>query len=805
MKHYILLLSLMSSVFCFSQNTNCASIVRDSLGVIKSAKFVDDSVSISSADEFFSDYLNVTKYDSFKVKALRSFRPNTRNEYYEQYYKGVRVEGAGYTFHFADGNLVDAHGHYVRIGNLNTTPSLSVEEVISRIVQVEGLEHTDTSYFDVKLLITEKAASSSAPTLAYWVAPRIQYNYLCKAGYVNAHTGDIMLHKPILQNAVATGVFQTLYRDGLVHATTELRSNNKYTLWDNTRGNGIYVYDIGGQTSMSQSTLIEDDDNYWAITEHTLNAEYVAFDAYWGMQQVYDRLLNTHNINSIDDNGLALKTYINYPFSDNAAWDPDHNVILIANSFDSYKPMVSIDDIAHELGHGIANFNIGWDGNEIEQEALGEGYADIWCSIMDFRTGATGDMAWMNGEKVMKSSTKSCIRNFKNPLDADFVIEATYGTTNYNSQTDPHRRGGVFPRWFYLLVNGGESVNSAIFEPYSISPVGMDLAENLIVNATFSGRLRDKTTFPEVREAFVETAREMGDANLVTQVQNAWQAVGVGDRYMSISGPGKVCDEAVFTLDNCFQHFSTTITWSTSNNNLQIVSGQGTTSVTVEMQGEGECVLTATVTVYGLHTYSVSSSTIYVGTPELGDLQFNADDGGTGYWNGGSARNNIEITSPMTMYYNKYEYEIYRFDNNWNTSLYSHFFYYAPIFTVSLPIGWYLVRARGVNDCSASEWVEGEVEMMDNWPHGMIYDPSSETLTIGNSSQIPAKVSANVSLGNLSMPKYTIEVWRDQKIIHSCSTNQLPYSVSMAGQPSGVYVVRIIKDEKCYSRKFVKP
>ena len=47
-----------------------------------------------------------------------------------------------------------------------------------------------------------------------------------------------------------------------------------------------------------------------------------------------------------------------------------------------FDPLASIDIVAHEFGHGITDFQIGW-GNAGNEGAFNEGLSDIWGAIFE--------------------------------------------------------------------------------------------------------------------------------------------------------------------------------------------------------------------------------------------------------------------------------------------------------------------------------------------------------------------------------------------------------------------------------------
>ena len=73
---------------------------------------------------------------------------------------------------------------------------------------------------------------------------------------------------------------------------------------------------------VSSATSITDNDNNWTQAEHGNNR--FALDAHWGAEKVFDYWKTVHNRNSINNNGMEIKNYINSTFyagtPNNASW-----------------------------------------------------------------------------------------------------------------------------------------------------------------------------------------------------------------------------------------------------------------------------------------------------------------------------------------------------------------------------------------------------------------------------------------------------------------------------------------------------
>ena len=72
-----------------------------------------------------------------------------------------------------------------------------------------------------------------------------------------------------------------------------------------------------------------------------------------------------------------------------------------------------------------------------------------------------------------------------------------------------------------------------------------------------------------------------------------WNGIGVINTSSSISGPTVVCDQETYTIQNLPSGVS--VQWSTSNGNLQLISGQGARTAVFRKNGSGECMIRARI------------------------------------------------------------------------------------------------------------------------------------------------------------------------------------------------------------------
>jgi len=533
---------------------------KDHKGIVQSIEYWknDKSVSIpKSADVFFKDVLNTQTSDRFEKIPRKSNRKGYVHEHFQQFYNGVKVEGAGYNFHYRNGEMFFAHGKYIKIDGLNERPAITDEDAKTFFADYKKIPLDVIREYFSELLIREiPLGNDTLPTLVYKIRLISGHKDNTEIGIVDAQTGKVLITEPALIDAYQ-GRFETRY-SGVQYASTE-KLGNYYILLDNSRGATIHTYNLNDKYDLIFRTELYDSDNNWTAAEHKPSNNDMGLDVHWGLQQIYDRLYNVHGRNSYDDNGHPIETYIRYGYNtDNGYWDPSLQCILLGAGQYVITPAVSLDFVAHEFGHGISDHQLGYWHNYYD---FSEGMSDIWAVIMKYRI-TPNQPTWKIFDQVMIGY--SCDRNIPNPTDARTEIACTYGTTVYNYGCC-HIRGGVFSRWFYFLVNGGSGTNG-IGNFYSVQGVGMDIAEDLIVDAVYSGFLSNISTYAQLRTNIVNAARILDggqDGPIVRQVEKAWYAVGVGTSPPSIFGSDVVCcGGSEFTL---FSHPPGTVTWEVNS------------------------------------------------------------------------------------------------------------------------------------------------------------------------------------------------------------------------------------------------
>jgi Zn-dependent metalloprotease len=340
-----------------------------------------------------------------------------------------------------------------------------------------------------------------------------------KIVYVDATDGTILGFNDLIHEANVVGTATTGYSG--TQSITADSYNGSYRLRETGRGNGIQTFNLKQGTSYNRAVDFTDADNNWNNV-NTSKDQY-ATDAHWGAEKTYDFFWSHFSRNSIDGNGFALKSYVHYSRNYfNAFWDGSRMTYGDGSSVNGSKPLTALDVCGHEITHGLTSktSNLVYSG---ESGALNEAFSDIFGESIEKY--AKGSNDWKLGKDF-----NYIIRDMQNPNS--YGDPDTYQGTNWYSGTSDnggvHTNSGVLNFWFYLLTTGGSGTNDKGFV-YNVSGIGI-LKAQAIAYRTLTTKLISSSNYASARIGSISAAAELYGAasNEVTQVTNAWNAVGVG-------------------------------------------------------------------------------------------------------------------------------------------------------------------------------------------------------------------------------------------------------------------------------------
>lgn len=798
----LIIVSFLLTQLIHAQEKAYTDIRYDERGGIKSVKFSSqDKVHEipKSAQDFFEKYLEIGTNDRFKKKEQIHLRNG--NEVYNQYYCGIRVEGGCYVFHYNDeGKITRAHGKYVNINNLNPTPSISQKQARDAFATYNNISLNDVVDYYAELIICN-FKNPGIPILAYKILLNTGNSRNYGFGYVNAMTGEVFHIEKAMKRSSQTGVLETRYY-GFQYAQTDV-TNGVYRLYDSTRGDGIHTRDMKNISSYDNAVEVTDNNNIWYREEQTNNAD-MAFDVHWGLQKIFDRFQNAHSITSYDNNGKKIIAYTNdnkYNPNAGSSWNLDYvngtlQEFLSFGGGSSYRyPYSSLDVVAHEYGHAIEYHMIGWNHN---QDYLEEGFSDIWGGIMEYRCSPDTTGIWKISEKQYPFYvSKDCLRNIANPKStiAETQMETTFMSSSYLQTNDEYERSGVFSHWFYLLVKGESGVND-LGHYFNTTGIGMDIAENLIVKAVYEGYLIGTTSYPTVREAFIDTAEDMNIPGLVDAVCNAWYAVGVDGMNLSISGPTVICDESVYTVEGLPSGY--TVEWSLSDSNYDdycLEMDTPNTNQCTITKDDYDSMIDATLTAYIKYNGTTVQTVTKEGISAYNDI--------IGHYISGSISSGISYTHilPVTP--------------GSGTIITSPVLIGATVSYSSsgtTPSYWAHISSSGEivvimpSNSNGIPIVFNIYDTCGNYYNLYLFASSSYSINVGDNSITVMLNEYGESLRGLSDDlSWTIEIRNATtgELMTTQSTTSRSASISIAGWPKGMYVVRVTVGKESWSEKIL--
>ncbi|MCM3269523.1 M4 family metallopeptidase [Paenibacillus elgii] len=474
----------------------------------------------------------------------------TRHVRLKQYIQGIPVFGADQTLHFdKQGNVTSYIGSTVPDSGQQSlvplTPKISAEKAIAianqdtekRIGKLGSQQREQTAELNIYpyngqnllVYVTEVNVLEPSPQ-------RVRY-------FINADNGNIVNKFSMLDHATGTGV--GVLGDTKTFTTTA--SGSQYLLQDNTRGKGIITYSANYSQSLP-GTLLTDSDNVWT--------DPAAVDAHAYAEVVYDYYKNKFGRDSLDGNGLAIKSSVHYGRNyNNAFW----NGVQIAygdgdgNLFRTFSG--DLDVIGHELTHGVTEHSAGliYQG---ESGALNESISDIFGNAIQGKN-------WLIGDDIYTPNIPGdALRSMENP---ELYNQPDHYSKLYRGSDDNggvHTNSGINNKAFYLLAQGGTHYG------VTVNGIGRSDAEKIMYK-TLTLYLTPSSNFAAIRAAAIQAATDLFGANStqVNSVKAAYGAVGVGSPPAQDTQPPTAPTGLTSTSKT---QSSVTLSWNASTDNVGV-------------------------------------------------------------------------------------------------------------------------------------------------------------------------------------------------------------------------------------------
>ncbi|WP_411342461.1 M4 family metallopeptidase [Paenibacillus sp. WLX1005] len=481
---------------------------------------VTDNASSTNVKELFE----ITKRQSDSKTGTEHYRLN-------QTFKGIPVYGAEQTLHFdKSGNVSLYLGQVVEdvYGKLESS-----EKAQGVTADVYAKEDSATDLVTPKLsasaaiAVAEKDAASKVGALGeaqktpeaklYIYAPEdkearlayvtevnvLQPEPLRTRYFVDAKDGSILFQYDLIEHATGTG-------KGVLGDTKTLTvstSGSSYVLSDTTRGKGIQTYTASNRTSLPGSTVTS--------TSSTFN-DPAAVDAHAYAAKVYDFYKSNFGRNSIDGNGLVLRSTAHYSSKYNNAFWNGTQMVYGDGDGTTFVPLSGdLDVVGHELTHGVTEYtaNLEYYG---QSGALNESISDIFGNTIEGKN-------WLIGDAIYTPRVSGdALRYMDNPEKGGQPARFADYLNTSDDNGGVHTNSGITNKAYYLLVQGGT------FDGVKVTGIGRSQAIQIVYRA-LTLYLTSTSNFASYRSALVQASTDLYGASSTqtTAVKNSLSAVGI--------------------------------------------------------------------------------------------------------------------------------------------------------------------------------------------------------------------------------------------------------------------------------------
>ncbi|WP_406944776.1 M4 family metallopeptidase [Halobacillus sp. SY10] len=438
----------------------------------------------------------------------------------QQEKNGIPVEGHQVVVHYDKENQVQTvNGQFneaIEQSDISTNASLS---------EAKGLEVAKDA-----VDAPEQFVESPSSTLVIYpfqdenhLAYKVNVNFLGENPgnwfvYVDANTGEVIDKYNAIMHAdgyksskgSGTGVLGEHRNLHISHKNEKGVEPNgtNFFLYDSSHEDleGIYTYDA--QNSWDYSAL---QDNLFSSRDASFKDDYEkpAVDAHYNSEKVYEYFLEEHDRNSIDGEGMAIKSTVHFGEDyANAFWNGEQMTYGDGDGEFFIPLSAGLDVAAHEMAHGVTTHSAGL-LYRFQSGALNEAFSDIFGALVD-------EEDWEIGEDIMaeeaiesgRTSLRSLSDPSKYPVGEDYV---PYGDGNgmYPSHMDEYYDLPL------ELDNGGVHINSSIINHAAYitgEQIGKEKLGQIYYRA-LTVYLHPESDFSHARESLIQSAVDLYGEN----------------------------------------------------------------------------------------------------------------------------------------------------------------------------------------------------------------------------------------------------------------------------------------------------
>jgi Zn-dependent metalloprotease len=181
----------------FEENDGAAyEIEQDARGEVASYKLKIFSKGFTADEEFFDIILSKADADQFELEETGVTAEGVAFSKYYEYFQGIQVKEGQYTIYRKNGVVVAASGTYIRIGEMDTNPSVDQSAAINAWCRALNTSVPGIADVRIKLLILA-TEDNDAPSLVYRIYLRNIRPANTSMGFIDASSAQVLATEPI--------------------------------------------------------------------------------------------------------------------------------------------------------------------------------------------------------------------------------------------------------------------------------------------------------------------------------------------------------------------------------------------------------------------------------------------------------------------------------------------------------------------------------------------------------------------------------------------------------------------------------
>ncbi|WP_164001825.1 M4 family metallopeptidase [Pyxidicoccus caerfyrddinensis] len=391
---------------------------------------------------------------------------------------------------------------------------------------------------------------------------------------IDAATGRVLSQRQDISHAddAVESLGHSLQHGDVTLSTRYNAGANRHEMKDPHRaGNEVRNLKNGTSHKASKTSRYVGSDNEWGDgfefedgqDTFSTRGETAAVDVAYGLERTWDMLARVFGRKGLDNKGSSINPRVHYghEYTD-AHWSNQHEIPFFGDGNkcctageDNIAPKTSLEIVAHELGHGVWQYELGATDEQVAS-GLNEGHGDVMGSLAEFYTLGHDGLGWHIPDTHAGWNFRTRMVNPEGYPEKNGSGEVRHGLRYFSAfiHKEPvHVIGTLYGHAFVLLAHGAvsnpDSTRYSGYLPNGMAGIGADRAGELWYVAT-TAYLPEEPDFNQLRSAYLSAAKQVyGEGSRVhNAVKDAFGAVAVG-QVATDSTPPVIWDTHVSALD----------------------------------------------------------------------------------------------------------------------------------------------------------------------------------------------------------------------------------------------------------------